>query len=310
VARTWKALGRSAGLPRVLAALEQRGLVVSITVVRELLRRLKRRWSRVLARARAARRVRVAVHARDVLWSQDATHLGRDQRGKKVEALAVKDVATTTAIEHSIGGAARAEDVLALLVRAKLVRGTLPLVLAMDNGPANRNELVCSYLHAERVIVLWNVPHTPEHNAWVESLHGELKLELEVSGALWMGVADPTQGPRSLTEAGAERETGHLDACVSRTLRVMNGRARPSRGGRSATQLDTLLDRAEDLVDRERFYAAACAARERAVLGIENTRARRRAEREAIWCTLEELGLVTRTRGRGPATCSKAERLS
>lgn len=310
VARTWKALGRSAGLPRVMVALEKQGLSVSITIVRELLRRLKARWARVVARARAAARVRVAVYARDVLWSQDATHLGRDERGRKVEALAVKDVASTTAIEHSIGGPACAEDVLALLVRAKLVRGTLPLVLAMDNGPANRNELVCSHLRAERVVVLWNVPHTPEHNAWIECMHGELKVELDASGVLWMGIADPTQGPRSIAEPGAQRETGHLDACVSRTLRVLNARPRPSRGGPSAAELDTLLDRAEDLVDRERFYEAACAAIQRAVLGIENPRARRRAEREAIWCTLEELGLVIRTRGRGPATCSKAERLS
>ena len=50
---------------------------------------------------------------------------------------------------------------LALLKRAKLVRGTLPLVLAMDNGPENDNELVRSYLRVERVIVLWNVPYTP-----------------------------------------------------------------------------------------------------------------------------------------------------
>jgi len=91
---------------------------------------------------------------------------------------------------------------------------------------------------------------------------------------------------------------------------MINTRVRPSRGGRSATQLDTLLDRAEDLVSRDRFYEAACAAIENAVRDIDNLRARRRAEREAILGTLEQLGLVTRTRGRGPAACSKAERLS
>jgi hypothetical protein len=259
---------------------------------------------------RERQRVRVAVHARDVLWSEDGTHLGRDAHGRKVEALAVKDVATTSAIEHSIGGAATGADVLALLVRAKLVRGRLPLVLARDNGPANKNELVCSYLRAERVIVLWNVPHTPEHNAWIESQHGELKLEVEASGAQWMGIADASQGRRSLAEAGPKSETGHRAECVARVLRVLNARVRPSRGGRSASQLDTLLDCVEDLVNRDRFYEAACTAIHKAVLGIENPRARRRAEREAIWCTLEELGLVTRTRGTRPAQCAKAERLS
>ena len=310
VARAWKDLGRSSGRECVLELLKQRGLRIPITIVRELLRRLKAHWRRIVARVRAEQRVHVTVHARDALGSLDATHLGRDERGRKVEALAVKDVATTTAIEHSIGGAAKAVDVLALLVRAKQTRGTLPLVLAMDNGPANRNELVCSYLRAERVIALWNVPHTPEHNPWIESLNGQLKLELDASGVLWMRPADSSECPRSLSEAGLPSRTGHLRDCVSRVMRVLNARVRPSRGGRSARQLDTLLLRAEDLVSRDRFYEAACAAIENAVLGIDNPRARRRAEREAIWCTLEQLGLVTRTRGRGPAACSKAERLS
>ena len=153
VARAWRCQGRSAGLPRVRKLLKEQGLAISTTVARELLRRLKARWTAVEARKRADRRRSVVVHGRDVMWSQDATHLGRDEHGK-VELLAVKDVATTTAIEHSIGGAATAEDVLGLLVRAKLVRGALPLVLAMDNGPANRNALVCSYLRAEREAIL------------------------------------------------------------------------------------------------------------------------------------------------------------
>ncbi|NOT29715.1 MAG: hypothetical protein HOP15_04605 [Planctomycetes bacterium] len=50
---------------------------------------------------------------------------------------------TTTAIEQSVGGPARGEDVLALLVRAKRVRGTLP----------------------------------PEHNAPIESFFGGLVQE-------------------------------------------------------------------------------------------------------------------------------------
>jgi len=310
VARAWQSQGWSAGRPCVLAALKRMNISIPVTIVRELLRELKLRRRRYLAHKRAAERQHVKVHARDVLWSEDSTHLGRDAAGKAVQARAVKDVATTTSIEHSIGGAATGTDVLALLKRAKLVRGTLPLVLAMDNGPENNNELVCSYLRAERVIVLWNAPYTPEHNAWIESQHGEMKRELDASGALLLGLAGPSQVHESLSEAGGKSKTRHLEHCVSRVMRVLNTRARPSRGGRSAAQLDTLLDRAEDLVDRDRFYAAACAAIEKAVRGIANPRARRRAEREAIWCTLEELGLVTRTRGTRPASCSKAERLS
>jgi hypothetical protein len=309
VARAWKSQGRSSGLPRVRKVLAQQKLVVPIAIARELLRRLKARWRRVQARRRAEERVHVEVHARDALWSQDAMHLGRDEHGK-CEALAVKDVGPVKLIETSSGRAARGEDVLRLLVRAKLVRGTLPLVLAMDNGPANRNELVTSWLARERVIVLWNVPHTPQHNAWIESSNGELKVELEALDELLTRGREPSQEPTSPPEAGVSSTRAHYHRCLPRVARLLNARVRTSRGGLTAAQLDRILPHAEDHVHRARFYDTACAAIRSAVQGIDDARARRRAEREAILSTLERFGLVTRTRGRRPATCSKAERLS
>jgi hypothetical protein len=310
VARAWQSQGWSAGRPRVLDALKQAGIEIPVTIVRELLKELKARRRGYLARKRAALCKHVRVRARDAVWSEDATHLGRDEHGK-VEALCVKDAGTTTSIAQSIGGAARGEDVLALLKRAKLVRGRLPLVLGMDNGPANRNELVCSYLAAERVVVLWNVPHTPEHNAPIESHFGELKLELEALDELVPPMPDPSQVPVCLSEAGVSSTRAHFQRCVPRLARRLNEqRVRTSRGGFTAAQLDKILPHVEDLVSRDHFYDTACAAIRSAVQGIDEARARRRAEREAILCTLEQFGLVTRTRGRGPATCSKAERLS
>jgi hypothetical protein len=95
-----------------------------------------------------------------------------------------------------------------------------------------------------------------------------------------------------------------------RVARLLNERVRPSRGGFSAAQLDSSLPCDEDLVRRERFYETACAAIRSAVQEVDNPRARRRAEREAILCTLEQMGLVTRTRGRRPASCSKSAQLS
>jgi transposase InsO family protein len=306
VARAWKRQGRSAGRERVLDELEHMGVSVPVTIVRELLRALKARWRRVQERRRAAERVHVAVHARDALWSQDASHLGRDQHDK-VEALAVKDVAALAVVGTSVGGPATGEGVLALLQRAELVRGTLPLVLGMDNGPANRDAKLQAWLRRRRVIVLWNVPRTPQHNAPIESFFGELKLELDALGELQVRFADPSQGPRSLSEAGAKTKKQHFGVCVPRLVARLNAqRVRPSRGGFTADELDRLLPRAEDLVDRARFYDSACAAIERAVQGITNARARQRAEREAIWRTLEEFGLVTRTRGRRPAATIKA----
>ena len=310
VARAWQAQGFSSGRPCVLAALKQAGFKIPVTIVRELLNELKARRRGYLARKRAALCKHVRVNARDALCTADASHLGRDGNGK-VEALAVKDSATTTSIAQSIVGPARGEDMLALLKHAKLVRGRLPLVLGMDNGPANKNGLVCSYLAAERVTVLWNVPHTPEHNAPIESHFGELKRELEAQDELVARVPDPSQVPVCSSEAGVSSTRAHFQRCVPRLARRLNEqRVRVSRGGFTAAQLDRILPHAEDLVSRDRFYDSACAAIRSAVLGTDDARARRRAEREAVLCTLEQFGLVTRTRGRRPASCSKAERLS
>ena len=190
------------------------------------------------------------------------------------------------------------------------MRGTLPLVLGLDNGPAHRNALVRDYLAREQVVVLWNVPYTPQHNAPIESAFGELKREMDAQGDLASVDAGPSQTRVCSREPGVSPTRRHAERCVQRVLRVLNQRARPSRGGLTAAQLDSLRPPAEDLVSRARFYDSACSAIARAVQAPTNARARRRAEREAILCTLEEHGLVTRTRGRRPATCSKAERLS
>lgn len=306
VARAWKRQGRSSGRERVLEELSRMGVEVPMTIVRELLRALKARWRRVQERKRAAERVHVAVHARDVLWTQDASHMGRDQHGK-VEALAVKDVAAVKVVGTAVGGPTRGVDVLALLERIEHERVTLPLVLGMDRGPANREKELLAWLRKRRVLVLFNVPRTPQHNAPIESLWSELKLELDALGELQMPIAEASQGPRSLSEAGAETKTGHLALCVPRLVARLNAqRVRPSRGGYTADELDRLLPRADDLVDRARFYDSACAAIERAVQGITHARARQRAEREAIWRTLEEFGLVTRTRGRRPKAALEA----
>lgn len=71
----------------------------------------------------------------------------------------------------------------------------------------------------------------------IESLHDELKIELDASGVLWMRPAVPSQCSRSLSEARVPSRTGHLRDCVSRVMRVLNARVRPSRGGFTAARL-------------------------------------------------------------------------
>ena len=83
--------------------------------VRRVLAELKaERRARHAEHVRAAR-VSVRVEARDVVWSLDATHLGRDERGAAVQAEVLREVASTTTIALSVGPAAKGHEIVGLL---------------------------------------------------------------------------------------------------------------------------------------------------------------------------------------------------
>ena len=79
---------------------------------------------------------------------------------------------------------------------------------------------------------------------------------------------------------------------------------RASLGNLTSLELDRSAPRADDLSCRARFYADTRAALERIALEDIKPRARRRAEREAIFCMLEKHGLLDRTTEGGGSTRS------
>jgi len=141
-----------------------------------------------------------------------------------------------------------------------------------------------------RVILLHNVPHVPQHNACVEHGHGELKGESGLESHL----------PLSDTREALER-------LEQARTRLDEWRRRTSRGGLTAAQLDASMPRGDDLVSREDFYATAQENASRAVQDATTPRARRLAGREAILATMEDFGLIHRTRGGGPLHAVKRE---
>ena len=92
--------------------------------------------------------------------------------------------------------------------------------------------------------------------------------------------------------------------------RLNQVRLRASRGWRTARECGEQMGRWYTRVCRGRFHQAACSAIGKALQGQATARARRRAEREAIYATLERFGLVRRTRGGAPITPVKAEDIS
>jgi transposase InsO family protein len=284
VAREWCLQGLGAGEPSIVQALRGHE---SRTLVREALKSLKLDFRRRVRSMRAATRKHIEVNYRDTMWSHDATELARGVEGQPgagiVQAEMIRDVASTKTLEESAGAPANGQEVLALLERAATERGTWPLVLVSDNGSPYRSKDVAECLKEHHVIHLFNEPHTPEHNAWVEHGHGEHQEEM-VLGA-W-------HSPPGLAElrADLQRATFTLDHC----------RLRATRGWQTANQCDLALAPASGVVSRAVFYEAACQAIACAVEGLDGARERRRAEREAILATLQSFGLINRTRGGVP----------
>jgi len=289
--------GRTSGWRPLARALKGR---VPVGLVRSSLRALKAERRREQRAARASRRTSTTVHARDALWSRDGLHLAHAREGK-LEASLVRDVASTRTLAVSVGGAATAASVVALLEQAREERGILPLAVALDNGPENTAREVAAYLERERVVPLFNLRATPEHNSWIERGMRDYRGEADL----------PARVPRSLPRVARPPAATVLHAAareLDRARRTLDEhRLRASRGWRTALAVDAALPPWYAFVSRENFHAMACRAIAKAVQGCNTPRARRLAEREALFRTLERYGLVTRTRGGAPLPLVKPE---
>src|SRR5262249_34861007 len=153
-------------------------------------------------------------------------------QGRKVWSEVIEDVGTMKTLSAPMRvRATRAEDVIEQL-ESLVAQGRQPLIWSTDNGPAYVSELVQRWLEAHGVVHLRSVPRTPQHNAWVERRHGELKHESGLGrGVLLASIADAAR------RWGAAREL--LDS----------HRLRGRLGCRTAAEIDGSLDTWEAVVD-------------------------------------------------------------
>jgi transposase InsO family protein len=275
--------GGRTGEPAILEALREEDPAVSRMLVRQELAAEKRARRARTARVLEAQRVSHDVAARDAVWAQDATHLGREADEREVQAEVVTDRATLSTVSSSAGAPATGAEIVAALERMAEERGGLPLVWQTDNGPAYASREVQAWLEAWHVIWLRSRPHVPTDNPVAEHKNRELKEESRLGKGVVL--ASPAEAQARLTTA---------------TRRLDHGRRRATRGWLTARRLDAALPRADALVDRETFYRAACAARERVVSGLTDAEEIREAEQRATWATLESFGLARRVVGPRP----------
>jgi hypothetical protein len=323
VAKALRVVGVTAGWRTVCRAVEE---PAPVRLVREILRETKARLRRRERARIERRRVHVEVLAKDALWSIDATHAGGG-----TEAVAVREVATTRTIDLSVGPSPDAGDLVLALERAGAARGRLPLVLALDNGGPMRSEELRAWAEREKVVLLHNVPRTPQHNAWSErgmrDLKEEAGLETRTSRARSsrrlrpaqdpglreanMAIREPPGGPSATGPPSAADRVADVAARLERARRTLDhGRPRASRGWRTAVAVDAALPSWYGAVSRERFHDASCSAIRDALAVPGTARARRRAAREAVFATMERFGQIRRTRGGVPLLAVEPEKIS
>jgi len=323
VARASRSAGCGAGWLTVRKALAK---PVPDRLGREHLAALKARRRKRERERIERRRMHTEVLAKDALWSIDATHVGDG-----TEAVVVREVATTTTADIGVGAAPDAGDLVRALGRARDDRGCLPLVLALDNGGPMRSEEMRAWAEREKVVLLFSLPRTPQHNAWSEHGMRELKeeagLETRTSCARSSRRLPPARDP-GLREAnmafpgppGGPSATGPPDAAghaldvaarLERARHTLDhNRPRASRGWRTAVAVDADMAPWYRALAREHFHEAACSAIREALAVPGTARARRRAVREAILATMERFGQIRRTRGGAPLLAVRSENIS
>ena len=278
-------IGYQAGWPTVKVHLQD----VPTRVIQMLLRVLKLEHRSEMAKLRQIQRVHIDVLAQGVMLAQDSTHTGNCDN-RKAWAEVAKDAATTEGAAFGDGKALTGEAQLGYLRRLKAL-GLLPLVWSVDNGPGNRDKRVQAFLAQEQVVILYSRPRTPQDNARVERGIGEGKA----LAGLGTGVTleNPTLGVQLLNHA----------------LQTLNLHwPRRTKGGLTAAQLKVVLPHWQSTTSRSEFYEAACSAIR--AIKADNKRALRRETREAIFRTLEQFGLILRTRGERKSGYVKQDRLS
>ena len=119
VARALKGQGFQSGWRPVLAKVKP---LVSTRLVQESVRELKKRHRRKHSKELLANRIHVEVLAPDVIWAQDSTHAGRENK-KAIQAEVIKDRATLGYVGLAVGPPATAEGISQMLEARKRCGG-------------------------------------------------------------------------------------------------------------------------------------------------------------------------------------------
>lgn len=250
---------------------------VPTRIVQETMSKIKLKERREELQKKKWKMISVKVKYPNIIWTQDGTHLGRLKNKKEVQAQVIKDRCTLKIKRVDVGAPADAEKIVSTLKSESA--NELPLVWMTDNGSCYTSKEVVHFLDKAKVIHLKNFPHTPEHNGACEIAIRELKTV----SRLGKGIVLVSENEASVRLLNAASTLDNFRRHASLGYMTSNDREK------GALKIDVGLIR-DEVYNRYKIEM------EKINLSMHGKR-KRHAEREMIFCLLEEYGLITRSTG-------------
>jgi len=233
-------------------------------VTREVVACLKKEKKKRYNKHREENRTTVEVHTPGSLTVMD----GATIKAEGGDFIVLRDRGSISTHAHKCEGEnLNSQDTLKVFNELKVER-KLPLVLGTDNGPQFCASVARDFMAENKVIHLKSLPYVPQQNGSAENAVGELKKQ----------VGNGFTVDQACTILNQHRLRAKLDWQTSDQVEQAN-----------------LVYYTDE--QRAEFYRACSFAIASAQLGIESEYEKRKAEREAIFATLESFELITRTRG-------------
>jgi len=245
-----------------------------VRLVQESVAELKCGRRSAIRKKLADGRTSTEVLAREAIWTIDGTQ-SKDENDARLHSQAVKDRGSLAYRAVETGVPSTAGDVVSILS----AQAELPLVLASDNDKIYCGSETTAWLAENKIVHLRSLPRTPQHNGAMEIAIRALKEAAEMNG-------------------GTLQETAK---------QINEYRLHGSKGYKTSTVLDAELPVAYHKVSRDVFYEKCMTRLSRVREAPMEWRAKRLVEREVIYATLEEYGLIKRTGGEGSLCRSNAK---
>ena len=257
ISREWQRQGCPGSRPIIYALPE-----IPVRRIREVVAALKLKKKRRFDKLKEKLRVSLIVHNPGTVTAIDAAAINKGE-----DFIVTKDRGSLKITTTECGGPVKSDNTIGVLSELKS-QGRLPYVVCSDNGSPFVSEKVAAFLTENKVVHLKSMPYVPEHNGSAESAVNDVKL---------------------LANDGNSLET----ACI-----ILNHRRKRKKlNYQTSNEFEQQNYKLCTEQERGEFFKATCTAINSAVLGIDCAHEKRKAERKAIFETMERFSLITINRG-------------